>query len=168
VAREWEEGIVSGKARRLEPCGAPAHLSFGAGKSTWAALVFWMGIFLPRNFCPKCRKFLCACLVSASIAASIAGYMTVGVQGDLPSAHFMGALASGTTGTVSQNTDVYNTITDEEYVGFWPDQRRVAVVGPTGQTGGRPRVAARLTGPTGPARSVSGSELPKGPTGTAR
>jgi hypothetical protein len=113
------------------------------------------------NFCPKCKKLLCACVVTASIAGALFGSQTADVQGDLPSAHLMDAL--GTTGT--QNHVAYNAITDEEYVGFWPDQLRVAVVGPTGSEGDSPRVEVRLNGPTGPARSGTGSEVPKGPTG---
>jgi hypothetical protein len=119
------------------------------------------------SFCPKCKKLLCACVVTASIAGALFGFQTVDVQGDLPSAHFTGALVSGTTGTSSQNHVAYNAITDEEYVGFWPDQLRVAVVGPTGSAGDSPRVEVRLNAPTGPARSGTGSEFLKGPTGAA-
>jgi hypothetical protein len=117
------------------------------------------------NFCPKCKKLLCACVVTASIAGARFGFQTADVQGDLPSAHLMGALVSGTTGT--QNHVAYNAITDEEYVAFWPDQLRVAVVGPTGSAGDSPRVEVRLNGPTSPIRSGTGSEVPKGPTGAA-
>ena len=118
------------------------------------------------NFCPKCMKLVCACVVTASIAGAFFGSKTDYVQADLPSPQFLGALMSGTTGPASQIQVVSNAISDEEYVAVWPDQRQVAVLGPTGPRRDNPQVEVRQTGTTGPSRS-GGRELPKGPTGAA-
>jgi hypothetical protein len=49
---------------------------------------------LVLNFCLKCRKFVCTCVVAsiavpfgASIAGAVFGSPTADVQGDLPSDH---------------------------------------------------------------------------------
>jgi hypothetical protein len=126
---------------------------------------------MSTNFCQRCLKFVCTCVVTASIVGLLSGIATANVQGDLPSDHAVGVLTAGTTGatgTASQIHVVHNEITDQEYIVVRPDQRGQPALGPTGPgpAGGnwRPKVVS-MTGPTGAYAGSSGREFPKGPTG---
>jgi hypothetical protein len=113
------------------------------------------------NFCPKCRKFLCSCLVAASIVGSVGGWWKGDPQAKLVPARAVDSLlTSATTGTTSSAQVTFctvNQITGQSYVGVWPDQRRPAVLAATGPGGG-----PQLPGP-GPAGNAS--DFPKDPIG---
>jgi hypothetical protein len=116
------------------------------------------------NFCRKCMKALCVCVATASIVGSLpADAQTVQL-----SDHAVGSiLTTGVTGTAGQTYVVHDQITDQEYVGVWPDQRPRVVLGPTGPGLAGDSLRLKVVSASGPPGRRSGGEFPKGPTGAA-
>ena len=75
------------------------------------------------NFCPKCWKALCVCLVGASIVGSLGSLLKADPQAKLLPAHAVGSvLTAGTTGTAGPAVQMYvvhDQITGQRYVGVW-------------------------------------------------
>src|SRR5262252_6250462 len=82
------------------------------------------GVLMLTNFCPKCWKALCVCLVGASIVGSLGSLLKADPQAKLLPAHAVGSvLTAGTTGTAGPAVQMYvvhDQITGQRYVGVWP------------------------------------------------
>src|SRR5215467_3682383 len=125
------------------------------------------------DFCPKhwIARAFCGCLAASIAAPSLASMWKGDPQAKLPPVHVVGSNltvgATGTTQTSSGITVVADaTIPGQRYASVWRDQRRQAVLGPTGAGGEswRPN-AASVTGPTGASGGSSGGEFSRGLTG---